>query len=203
MPVTLLAGSPNTEQAVPRVADLRRKFEDTHHLMVETTKAAQRSTKLYADQRQKGFNFDEGQLIWLYDPKSRREVPHKLDANKWSGPWVVAEKISPCPYVYLILRRPGDRTDRVVNVDRLQPYVSRPDRLIPSEPNNDNLIDQLVCEHESNFDIEQNGDEMVFLANPLAMKNAKDELERNYLHAPVTTRPERQARRPDWLKDYE
>ena len=50
-PVTLLAGSPNTEQTVPWVADSRRKFEDTHDLVVETTKAAQRSTKLYADKR--------------------------------------------------------------------------------------------------------------------------------------------------------
>ena len=199
-PVTLLADSPNTEQAVPWVADLRRKFED-NRLVVETTKAAQRSTKVYTDQRQKGLNFDEGQLVWLYDPKPRRGVPHKLDANKLSGPWVVAKKISPC--VYLILRRPGDRTGRLVNVDRLQPYMPRLDRLIPSEPNNDNLIDQLVGEQESKSDTEQNGDESVLLANPIAMENADDELERNYLHAPVTTRPGRQARRPDWLKDYE
>ena len=148
--VTLLTGLPNTEQAVPWVADLRRKFENTHRLVVETTKAAQRSTKLYADQRQKGFNFDEGQLVWLYDPKPRRGVPHKLDVNKWSGHWDVAKKISPC--VYLILRRPGDRAGRVVNVDGLQPFVPRPDRLIPSESNNDNLIDQLVDGHESNSD---------------------------------------------------
>ena len=79
------------------------------------------------------------------DPRPRRGVPHKLDANNWFGPWVVAKKISPC--VCLILRRPGDKAGRVVNVDRLQPYVPRPDRLIPSEPNNDDLIDQFVNEH--------------------------------------------------------
>ena len=43
-PVALLAGSPNKEQAMPWIADLRRKFEDNHRLVVETTKAAQRST---------------------------------------------------------------------------------------------------------------------------------------------------------------
>ena len=200
-PVILLAGSPNTEQVVPWVADLRRKFEDTHRLVVETTKAAQRSTKLYADQRQKGFNFDEGQLVWLYDLKPRRGVLHKLDANKWSGPWVVAKKISLC--VYLILRRPDDKASRVVNIDRLQPYVPRPVRLILSELNNDNLIDQLVDEHESNSNTEQIGDKSVLLANPMAMENADNELKRNYLHAPVSTRSGQQARHPDWLKDYE
>ena len=58
---------------------------------------------------------------------------------------------------------------RVVNVDRLQPYVPHPYRLTPFESNNDNLIDQLVDEHESNSDTEQNGDESVLLANPMAM----------------------------------
>ena len=113
----------------------------------------------------------------------------------------MAKKISPC--IYLILRIPGYWAGRVVNVERLQPCVPRPDRLILSEPNNNNLIDQLVNEHESNSDTEQNDDESVLLAYPMAMENADDELERNYLHTPVTTRPGRQARRPDWLKDYE
>ena len=143
--------------------------------MVETTNVTQKSTKLYVDQRQKEFNFDEGQLVWLYNLKSRRGVPHRLDANKWSGPWVVAKKISPC--VYLILGRPGDRAGRVVDVERLQPYVPRPDRLIPTEPNNDNLNDQLVDEHESNSDSEQYSDTSVLLlVNPMAMENADDEL---------------------------
>ena len=62
--------------------DLRRKFEDTHRFLVETTKAAQRSTKLYADQGQREFNFNKGPLVWLYDPKPRRGTPPKLDANK-------------------------------------------------------------------------------------------------------------------------
>ena len=198
-PITLLAGSPNEEQTVPWVVDLRHKFEDTYRLVVETTRAAQRSTKMYADRRQRGFNFDEGQLVWLYDPKPRRGVPHKLDANKWSGPWIVAKKISPC--VYLILRRPGDRAGRVVNVDRLQPYVPRPGHLIPPEFNNDGLS---IHENENNSEPEQYNNETVLLpAIQVSMRDIEDELEQNYLHAPVTTRPGRRARRPGWLNDYE
>ena len=75
-PITYLAGSPNIEKTVPWVADLKRKFEETHRLVVETTTAAQISMKLYADQHLRGFNFDEGQLVWLYDPKPRRGLPH-------------------------------------------------------------------------------------------------------------------------------
>ena len=114
----------------------------------------------------------------------------------------MAKKISPC--VYLILGRPGDRAGRVVDVDRLQPYVPRSDRLIPTEPNNGNLNDQLVDEHKSNFDSKQYSDKSVLLlVNPMAMENADDELLQNYLHAPVTTRPGRRAQRPSWLKNYE
>ena len=44
-PVILSIGSLNEEQTVPWVAELKRKFEDTHRIVVKTTKAAQRSTK--------------------------------------------------------------------------------------------------------------------------------------------------------------
>ena len=88
----------------------------------------------------------------------------------------------------------------MINFNRLQLYVPRPDRLIPTEPNNDNLYDQLVDERESNSDTEQYGDESVlFLANPMAMENADDELKQNYLHAHIITRPGRRTRRPGWL----
>ena len=203
-PVTLLACSPNEEQTVPWVADLRRKFEDTHRLVVETTKAAQRSTKLYADQRQKGFTFNEGQLVWLYDPKPRRGVPYKLDANKWSGPWIVAKKISSC--VYFILRRLGDRAGRVVNVDRLQAYVPQPDYLI-SVPD-DNVLNGHFDNEVDHDPVQRQyaAESVPFLAAQMAGMDTEvvtDELEENYLNAPITIRPGRQARRPNWLRDYE
>ena len=111
----------------------------------------------------------------------------------------MAKKISPC--VYLILRRPGDRAGRVVNVDRLQSYVPRPGHLIPPEFNNDGLS---IHENENNSEPEQYNNETVLLpAIQVSMRDIEDELEQNYLHAPVTTRPGRRARRPGWLNDYE
>ena len=92
----------------------------------------------------------------------------------------------------------------MVNVDRLQPYVPRPDHLIPPETNNNNPSDQLADELENNSNTEQYGDESVLLlVNQMAMENAEDELQQNYLHALVTMQPRQRARCPSWLKDYE
>jgi hypothetical protein len=217
-PVTLLTRLPNEQPVVPWVDGLRRRFEETYRTVIETTKTAQRATKTYADRRQKGIEFDEGQLVWLYDPKPHRGQPHKLDANKWSGPWTVAKKLSFC--VYLILRNPTDKTGRIVNVDRLKPFIPRPEALLPrwedasSEMNPDyssNLNSRRNApEHidsiENNEDLRShNEDQGVSTAPALAEPDPLflHDPEEEFRNASFVTRAGRHARRPHRFDDYD
>jgi hypothetical protein len=197
-PATLLSGPVNEiEEQVEWVNNLRRKFEETHRIVTETTKAVHRTAKVYFDRKQKGYLFDEGQLVWVYDPKPKKNQSHKLDANKWSGPWVVTKRISAC--VYLVVRHVNDRKGRVLNVDRLLPFVPRKPSLVER---------QNVVESEDTGQLELSAEELQDTKEYLPESNEEDtgvpeEVEEFYLQPMVvTTRAKRQAQRPRWQQDF-
>ena len=86
-PLTVLArptpGQANVNQWVQQ---LHENFRDTHELVVEVTKACHRAEAPKADRRQKGFTFEVGNFVWLYEPKTQRKYLHKLEPNRWFGP---------------------------------------------------------------------------------------------------------------------
>ena len=148
-PATLLA--PQAPDAEPRhewVDGLHQRFRDTYRLVVEATQASQRVTQRYANRRQKNMAFKKGDLVWLYEPKPRKGRSPKLNAEKWTGPWTIEKVISAC--VYLIKWQNTQKT-RIVNVDRLVPYVTRDNNRFPPE-NADDVNRQSDDEIDSDRD---------------------------------------------------
>ena len=89
-PVSLLTESRTVEEQLPWIEDLHLCFAKMHHLVAEVIGSAYRSTKKYVDQRQKGLHFTIGHKVWVYDPKPRPNQSPKLNAQKWSGPWIIS-----------------------------------------------------------------------------------------------------------------
>jgi hypothetical protein len=101
------------------VAKLRGRILDVHHWARENlAKEVARQQRAYqAVQRQ----FEVGDRVWRYNP-----VPQKGGkfARSWTGPWEVAEKLS--PVLYKLRDDQGDVAADVVPIDRLKCYYPAP-----------------------------------------------------------------------------
>jgi hypothetical protein len=101
------------------VARLRGRILDVHHWARENlAKEVARQQRAYqAVQRQ----FEVGDRVWRYNP-----VPQKGGkfARSWTGPWEVAEKLS--PVLYKLRDDQGDVAADVVPIDRLKCYYPAP-----------------------------------------------------------------------------
>ena len=131
-PLQLLAPVP--ADAVERTAwtdKLHQNFEQTHQLVLSHYGKEQRLQKQNFDCRQKGLEFKEKDLVWFLEPRPRKGIPYKLNANRWSGPYAVKKRLSPAVYV---IDFPGTRRNRVISTARLRPYVERRNDLQPITP---------------------------------------------------------------------
>ena len=216
-PLTLLAPPPPTTQPkADWVAELHRRFGEAYSTVLEATRQAHRGQKAVYDKRAKVFSFTEGDTVWLYDPKPKRGISPKLDANRWSGPYLVAKKISSAVY---LVKREGAQKGRVVNVDRLAPYVRRDGDRFPVAPAEDDqtvhLTDTIpavastdVREDEgasaqvsrSHYRHEPVVDDVI-PQSPVAptVEHSEEQVTRPL---PLTSRARRQARRPKWYGDF-
>ena len=135
-PLSLLAcPAPGVKASEPWVDDLYRRFSETHRLVASVTQASHRADRSYTDRRQKGYRFEVGDQVWLYEPKARKGATPKLDSDRWSGPWEILKSISDCMYV---IRWTAYLKPRVVNVDRLMPYAPRDNNRFPVDQVDDN-----------------------------------------------------------------
>jgi hypothetical protein len=211
-PVTLLAPpAPAAVQQNDWVNSLHQRFRETHQLVVDNTQASQRVTKTYADRRQKNLIFQEGALVWLFEPKPRKNRSPKLDAERWTGPWVIIRSISAC--VYLIKKHNGQKT-RVINVDRLAPYVTRDNARFPHADDIEQQdaidvasdADGAVNDVASNAEIEDRADDDDAITHvDQAADNIDNETQLDDDGWPVivTRRAQRQRRTPVWAEAYE
>jgi hypothetical protein len=217
-PATLLAPAPpNNPLKNAWVDSLHRRFQEAYKAVLETTRQAHRVQKAVYDRRAKLFCYEPGNKVWLYDPKPRRNKIAKLDAEKWDGPYVVQIKISGAVY---LIKKEGAAKGRIVNVDRLAPYVSRDDQQFPSRTLDNEIEDSQSDSSSSENDHAVQHDTMNFLENVYLQPQVM--LER-YVHVrresvtevdepestqsikplPITTRARRQTRQPAWMEDYD
>ena len=153
-PTTLLAPDvPGQDDAVPWVDRLHKLWRDSYAVVVERTQAVHRAETPWTDRRQKGYSFAEGDQVWCYEPKPKRGWTPKLDANRWTGPWLIIKRISACVYV---IQKVGGVKKMVINVDRLAPYHQlREDRFPRTEdadaqPDTDSVAD----DHSDTSDVD-------------------------------------------------
>ena len=86
-PVTLLAPLlPGQEYETEQIRDFHEQIGEMHQLITEVMKQKHCAEAPRYDRHCKNLVFNEGDLVWVYDPKQRRAKTPKLDQNKWSGP---------------------------------------------------------------------------------------------------------------------
>jgi hypothetical protein len=121
-PLTLMVPhTPEQTLSSDWASGMVKRFRDSFERVQEARAGPLRTAKAIFDRRQRGFSFEADDLVWLYEPKVQKVISHKLDAHRWTGPWIVTKKISDC--VYLISCQ--GKKSRIVNVDRLRPYLAR------------------------------------------------------------------------------
>jgi transposase InsO family protein len=196
-PLTLLAPpAPGQDANVDWVAELHDNFIRAHERAVESLQASHRAARPRELRRQKGYKFNEGDLVYVLDVRTPRNIPPKLHANRWTGPWKVVQVISSCVYR---VQKDGARKAIIVNIDRLAPYIVPDVQRFP------------IAEDETS-----NGDitEQEHVDTPLAMAEADDnearvesdhapQEEEESVHEPrVTRRAQRRRRPPARFNDY-
>lgn len=101
------------------VSDLRRKMHDIHEQVRSNIRGASDRMKGVYDARVEGRTYNEGDLVWLYNPQRRRGLSPKLQQN-WEGPFEIVKRIN--DVVYRIRKVPNGKP-RVVHFNRLAPYA--------------------------------------------------------------------------------
>ena len=197
-PMTLLAPPPpGTEEADEWVKGMHKRFSETYAKIVEVTRASHRSDAHHVDRRNKGLSFRVSDLVLLYDPKQRRGVTPKLDAERWTGPWKITAVISACVYA---IRKEGTNKCKVVNVDRLVPFVPRDVRRFPPET------------HSGDEKTSESGEEEVMSGSSVAEESSAEaeatpcEGAAEMMDSPAplrTQRNQRNRRPPDWTQAFD
>ena len=197
-PVTLLAPLPPSQDYETNWGrDFHARFGDMHQLVTEVTKQKHRAEAPRHDRRCKNLTFNEGDLVWVYDPKQRRGKTPKLDPNRWSGPWKITRKVSKCTYC---VKHQITKRDTLINVDRMWPYNERDGDRFPVGQNQDTDERSEV----SNGDQNANEDDKTERESEVIV-DRNDELSEQEEQSPtsVTRRARRNRRTPRRLEDYD
>ncbi len=113
---------PTHKKAENYVSDLRNKMAEIHeHVRRNIQQNSDRSKARY-DLRATDKGFEEGNLVWLYNPQRKKGKSPKLQSN-WEGPYTVIKRIN--DVVYKTQRNQRAKM-KVVYVDRLSRYQGDP-----------------------------------------------------------------------------
>jgi transposase InsO family protein/predicted aspartyl protease len=198
-PLSMLLPPPPCEPRQQEwLAELLEQFRGLHADVAEATRQAHRAEAPWRDRRQAGYLFEPGAKVWLYGPKIHPGRSSKLEANHWTGPWIIEKRVS--DHVYKIKR---DVTTQIVNVDRLRPYVDLDPARFPSEERADSSDSESTDSESSEADDEDarqsynNGEE----GGECDEEAGPEPLSDN--HTPLTSRAQRARRTPRRLDDYD
>ena len=228
-PASSLAPLPPNEQSRSTwIESLQQRFRDTYRSVLMSTLRLHRTQKAMYNRKAKLCNFNEGNKVWLYDPKRRRGYTPKLDAKRWISLFTIQLKLPGAVYV---IKREGAVKERIVNVDRLFLYVVRdsdcmstieeeetaeaqnttPQETVMSDKSvTDGVNDIQTVAHYRRQVMSTIEDDSVD-ENTLNHDDSDDSpplsfsttgLPRATDVLPLTTRARRSARRPVWLDDF-
>ena len=150
IPVTLLIPLPSGQKyETDWGRDFHARFGDMHQLATEVTKQKHRVEVPRHGRRCKNLTFNEGDLVWAYDPKQRQRKTPKLDPNKWSRPWKITRKVSKCTYC---VKHQVTERDTLINVDHMWPYYKHDGERFPVEQNQETDERSEVSEQRESVD---------------------------------------------------
>ena len=102
------------------VSQLRKKMNVVHEFVRDNIDIASGRMKKRYDRRCNSSGFQQGDLVWLYQPQRKKGLSPKLQSS-WDGPFEIISRIN--DLVYRV--RKGSRGKfKVVSLDRLAPYSS-------------------------------------------------------------------------------
>jgi len=78
-------------------------------------------TKARYDCKARQTLFQEGQKVWLFNPRREKRKAPKLQSN-WEGPYVVIKKLSE---VVFCIRKSSKHRSKIVHADRLAIFHER------------------------------------------------------------------------------
>ena len=116
-------GSPETQSQEPQnySSHLENQLREMNHLITGQLKIASDKMKTRYDIRSNTVGFQEGDQVWLFNPKRRRGRSHKLQSN-WEGSYTVKKRIN--DVVYRIQQK-QQRKFKFLHLYRLAKYYFR------------------------------------------------------------------------------
>ncbi|GBN20329.1 hypothetical protein AVEN_131312-1 [Araneus ventricosus] len=84
--------------------NLEAPLESVHAFARKRIKLASERMKTRYNFRATGHHFKEGDLVWMYNPKRRRNLSPKLQQN-WEGPYTIVKKLSDVIYKVNVQRQ--------------------------------------------------------------------------------------------------
>lgn len=141
-PLSLMAELPpdSPKTTLEYVEELQRRFQSAHKLAREHIKTQQRRQKLNYDKKISGKALKEGDLVWLYLPRTHRGLSPKLQ-RCWTGPFKIEKKLSDVNYV---ISKPNSRQKQVVHFNRLKPCFLRQEENNPNTSDNSQELDTIL-----------------------------------------------------------
>jgi len=125
LPLDLLRGSPpsneNSEDPEGYVRNLRRKLDKIHQEVRDRMEMRSSRIKGRYDKKARDCSFEQGQKVWLYNPRRKEGKTPKLQRD-WEGPYVVVRKLSDVVYC---IRRSNRHKNKIVHSDRLASFYER------------------------------------------------------------------------------
>ena len=96
------------------------KVELAQNIAKENIQRSQQKMKDYYDHKSKTPNFQIGQSVWVYTPKTKKGLSRKLLHN-WFGPYRIVEQSSP---VHFCLRTENNKNVTfAVHANRMKPFL--------------------------------------------------------------------------------
>jgi len=127
LPLDLLRGNPpelqdqELQTVEEYIKNLKERIEKIHTYVRGKLSLKSSRVKVQYDRKARQILFEEGQKVWLYNPRRFKGRASKLQGN-WEGPFTVIKKLS--DVVYCIQKTLRHRK-RVVHSDRLALFVER------------------------------------------------------------------------------
>jgi len=124
LPLDLLRGSPYNENSVDLedyVQNLRGKLDKIHQEVRNRMKIKSSRIKGRYDRKARNCSFEQGQKVWLYNPRRKEGKTPKLQRD-WEGPYVVVRKLNDVVYC---IRRSNRHKNKIVHSDRLAFFYER------------------------------------------------------------------------------
>ncbi|GFT62322.1 retrovirus-related Pol polyprotein from transposon 412 [Trichonephila clavipes] len=126
LPADLLFSRPPDAPLAPEeyIEKLQARMEEMHHLARERISMTSEKMKTRYDARATGHDFHEGDKVWLWNPKRRKGLSPKLQAN-WKGPYAVLKRLND---VVVWIRKSPHSNPKVIHYNRLAAYLGQDEK---------------------------------------------------------------------------